>query len=158
MSDAENKSVESRAVDTRGEIGLERERLEIEKKRLQLEIDFRETSKKLDAERFILEKSKERTAKLQIGLPVLVSVLALLFSAFGEYRRSSEARELQKMQYELQHNQAVSSYNDGRIELFRRLTEQSANAEEIKKIYSEIFARDSLSLEREQREVDARPQ
>ena len=153
MNNDENKSDETRTIDTERNIDIERERLELDRQRLNLDVESHETSKNLDSERIVLEKSKERTAKLQIGLPVLVTILALAFSAFNEYRRSAEAQNLQRMQYELQYNQAVSSYNEGRLELFKRMTEHTTDVGEVKKTYAEIFPNDSIILDDEQRKA-----
>src|SRR3982074_228861 len=105
MNDEENKFDETRTIGAERKSDIERERLELDKQRLNL-----------DVERVILEKSKERTAKLQAILPILVSIVAIAFSGWGEYRRSA-----------LQYNQAVSSYNEGRLELFRRMTEHTVD-------------------------------
>ena len=146
-----NKSAETKSSGTVPSIDLERERFELDKQRLRLETESHETSRKQEAERLILEKSKERTAKLQISLPILVSILALAFSSIGEYRRSAEAQNLQRLQYELQYNQAVSSYNQTRIELFKRLTERTTDSAEVKKTFAEVFPNDYKELEKEQR-------
>jgi hypothetical protein len=120
---------ETQPKKTEHESDIEWQRLELEKARL-----------KLDTERVALEKAKDRTTKLQIGLPLLVSILALAFTAFNERQRSW-----------LEFNKAASSYNEGRYELFRRRTEHKTDPTEIMSIYAEIFPNDSKSLLAEQK-------
>ena len=84
-------------------------------------------------------KAKDRTAKLQISLPILVSILALTLSALNERQRSW-----------IEFNRAASSYNEGRYELFRKMTASTSDPNEIRRIYAEIFPNDSISLRQEQ--------
>jgi hypothetical protein len=120
MNDKEKRSEQN--------VDIERERLELDKRRLTLDIEVHETSKKLDTERIALEKSREQTAKLQIVLPLLISVFAI---ALGIWTAT--------LQYRLQYAQAVSSYNQTRLELFRKLSELTTNSTDVKKTYAEIF-------------------
>jgi len=163
MSDSEKKSLETASKETERKIDVEREKLELEKQRLKLDFEVHETSKRLDAERIILDKSKQRTTTLQIGLPVLVSILALAFSYFSEARRSAATDNLQRLQLEQQrlqveqqYNQMVNSYKEGRFELFKRLADRATSGDEIKKIYAETFPRDSTVLRNEQKEMAAK--
>ena len=139
MNDEEKTSGRTRAIETERKIDIERERLELDKQRLKLDVEAHESSKKLDAERIVLEKSKERTAKLQIVLPILISVFAIGLSIWTA-----------TLQYRLQYIQAVSSYNETRLELFKRLTEHTTDSGEVKKTYAQIFPNDSKILEGEQ--------
>ena len=107
----------------------------------------------LDKQRLALEKSMQRTAWLQTVVPVLFSLVAIGISSWSEYRRFQETQVLQKMQYDLQYNQAVSSYNQGRIELFKELTEHAKSADDVRKVYGEIFVRDSIILRSEQKDM-----
>ena len=54
---------------------LEVEKLKLELEKLRLDLDIR----------------KERTAKLQIVLPIAVSIIAIMVSSLNEWRRSREA-------------------------------------------------------------------
>lgn len=115
------------------ELDVQSQRLELERERL-----------KLDSDRVALEKAKERTAKLQLALPILISILALGFNALSERQRS-----------QLEYYRVVSSYDDGRLELFKRMTEHQADKNEIMKSYAEIFARDLVTLRTEQKQEAA---
>ena len=132
-----NKEKES--AEQERNINVEQERLELDKQRLHLDIEVHKTSKKLDTERIALEKSRERTAKLQMVLPLLVSVFAI---SLGIWTAT--------LQYRLQYAQTVSSYNQTRLELFKRLSELTNDSAEVKKAYAEIFPNDSRLLEGEQ--------
>ena len=68
-------------------------------------------------------------------LPLVLSVIAIVITGIGEYRRSVEAK---------------STYNQGRIELFRQMTQHGVSGDQIKQIYKEIFPRDSKILQDEQ--------
>jgi hypothetical protein len=140
MNQEEKKSGENRAVVVERKIDIELERLELDKQRLKLDVESQETSKRLDAARIDLEKSKERTAKLQILLPLLVSVFAIGLSVWTAW-----------LQYKLQYNSAVSSYNQTRLELFKKMTERTIDSTELKTIYAEIFPNDFKILEGEQK-------
>jgi hypothetical protein len=120
----------NRQENTQRESDIEWQRLELERVRL-----------KLDIERVTLEKAKERTTKLLYSLPILVSIIALALSALGEYRRSVLA---------------VSSYNETRIELFRRMASQTTDSVELEKIYAEVFPNDSIILKRERDKAQGR--
>ena len=109
-------------------VDIERERLELDKRRLRLDIEAHEASKTLDTERIALEKSRERTAKLQMVLPLLISVFAIGLGIWTAI-----------LQYRLQYAQTVSSYNQTRLELFKRLSELTNDSAEVKKAYAEIF-------------------
>ncbi len=111
MNDEERKYDETGTMETGRKTDVERERFELDEQRLNLDI-----------ERIALEKLKERTAKLQVSLPILVSIVAIAFSGWSEYRRSV-----------IQYNQGASSYNQGRLELFKRMTERTADSGEMKK-------------------------
>ena len=124
------------------ESSLEWQRLELDKRRLQLDIDAHEASSKLDSERIALEKSKERTTKLQISLPILLSIIALAFSFYSEYRRSviqheqlEEQKEEQKEEKWIERN----NYRGERLELFKRMAEHTTDKNELIKIYRELF-------------------
>jgi hypothetical protein len=138
------------------ESDIEREKLELDKQRLKLEIEAHETAKKLDFERITLEKSKERTAKLQIGLPILVSILALFFNTFNEYRRSEEARWRQELQQLEMRLQAEQNFKDQRLELFKKMAQDVTDATELKKLYSELFPQDAKELDYEKAIRDKR--
>jgi hypothetical protein len=150
MNDKEKKSVEAER-----NIDVEIERLKLDKRRLNLDIEAHESSKKLNTESIALDKSKEWTTKLQIGLPVFLSILALAFSFISEDRRTKVAQALQQRQFEEQYNLMVNSYKEGRLELFRRMSEHVTDGAEIKKIYADIFPRDSIVLQGEQLTVKA---
>jgi hypothetical protein len=64
-------------------------------------------------------------------LPLVLSCIAIGTTAYGEYRRSTEAK---------------SSYNQSRIELFRQMTAQTKNKDEIMTIYGEVFPNDEKIL------------
>ena len=121
----------NQAAKTQNESDMDWQRLELERARL-----------KLDTERLNLEKAKERTTKLLIILPVLVSVVAISFSAYTEKQRAF-----------IEYTKAASTYNEGRFELFKKMTENPANSGEIKRIYQELFPRDSITLRNEQAEM-----
>ena len=53
-----------------------------------------------------LERAKERTAKLQIALPILISILALGL-ALNEYRRSVQTQEIQQEHFDIQRRAEV---------------------------------------------------
>ena len=101
---------------------------------------------KVDTEKTALERVKDRTTTLQIGLPLLVSILALVFSAFNERQRSWLEFNNERERTWVEFNKAASSYNEGRYELFRRMTANTSDPNEIKRSYAEIFPRDSISL------------
>ena len=128
------------------ELAIQRERLELDKKRFDFDVEHLRST----------EKSKERTTKWQMVLPFLFSLVVIVINALIESYRSAQAGNLQKMQYELQYNQAVSSYNAGRIELFRKMTQGATSADEIMKVYKEVFPRDSIILQNEQKDVARR--
>lgn len=86
----------------------------------------------LDKERLNLEIRKERTAKLQIGLPIALAFVAIMAGSMTEYFR-----------FNLQRQDI-----NGRVELFKKLTEHKTDAEEIKRTYKEIFPRDATRMER----------
>lgn len=119
---------------------VDRERLDLEKHRLELDIKAYDTSRKLDTEKLLLERSQERTARLQAVLPVLIATFALGLSLWTA-----------RLQYQLQISQGVSSYNQTRLELFKRLTEHNKEGSEVRKIYSEVFPNDAKILEGEQK-------
>ena len=68
-------------------------------------------------------------------LPIILSGIAIIFTGYGEYRRSTEAK---------------SSYNQSRIELFRQMTAQAKNQDEIMTIYGKVFPNDEKILRGEQ--------
>ena len=76
-----------------------------------------------------------KTEAFQKHLPLILSLIAILVTGYGEYRRSVEAK---------------STYNQGRIELFRQLTQRPATNEQINEIYKEVFPRDAKLLLDEQ--------
>lgn len=121
---------------------------QIDDTRLESDIESRKLRSdrlELAKERVALAKAKDRTTKLQIGLPMLVSILALAFTAFNERQRSW-----------LEFNKAASSYNEGRYELFRKMAANTSDPNEIKRIYAEIFPNDSISLRQEQKATDGK--
>ena len=118
-------------VKTKNQPDIEWQKLEVEKERL-----------KLDAERLTLEKAKERTTKLLIVLPVVVSLVAISLSAYTERQRTF-----------IEYSKAASTYNEGRFELFKKMSEPAANRDELRQIYAEIFPRDLITLRNEQRDT-----
>lgn len=91
------------------ENNFEWQKLELEKRRLQMEIDNSEASRKLESERISLEKGKERTTKLQIILPLAVSMMALmgpLTQSFYEGRKV----EMERQQLKLELFKKLTSY------------------------------------------------
>lgn len=125
-------------------LDIQREKLELDKQRLQFEMGARESANKIDSERILLERSKERTSKLQLILPLLISAFAIGLSLWTA-----------TLQYRLQYVVAVSSYNTTRLELLKRLSERAPDNAEVKKIYAEVFPNDSKALEKEQKTLAA---
>ena len=109
---------------------------------------------KIETERLELERARHRSTlpqlALQLGLPLLISVIALGFNAYSERQR----RLLDHKNAELKFNKAVSSYNDGRLELFRKRADLAKSDDQIKSINSEVFPRDALTLTNEQQAVN----
>lgn len=147
MSDSEEKSVGTGVVDPERTIDVVQQRLELDRqrlgldgRRLKLEVEAHETSKRLDSERILLEKSKERTARLQLVLPLLISVFAI---GLGIWTAT--------LQYRLQYVQAVSSYNETRLELFKLLANNASDNARVKQAYIEVFPNDWATLESEQK-------
>jgi len=98
----------------------------------------------LDKERLRLEIRKERTAKLQLILPIVVSLVAITFGAFSEYVRSRQAERLQEAQYFLRRMELERK--DGRLELFKKLTEPGINKEAVLATYAEMFPQDAREI------------
>lgn len=121
-----DKNVED--IDKRTQSTIERERLELERARLDL------------------ERARQRSTLLQIGLPLLVSVIAISLTTYSERQRGL----LEQQRATLEYNKAVSSYNEGRLELFRKRVERATSDDQIKSIYAEVFPRDSVTLRGEQ--------
>ena len=69
-------------MDHQKQLSENRHESDIESHKLQS--DRLELAKK----RVALAKAKDRTTRLQFGLPILVSILALAFAAFNERQRS----------------------------------------------------------------------
>lgn len=125
-------------------LDIQREKLKLDKQCLQFEMGARESANKIDSERILLERSKERTSKLQLILPLLISAFAIGLSLWTA-----------TLQYRLQYVVAVSSYNTTRLELLKRLSERAPDNAEVKKIYAEVFPNDSKALEKEQKTLAA---
>lgn len=87
------------AKDREGEQKYSPPELEVEKQKLELE------NQRLD-----LDIRKERTAKLQIVLPIAVSIIAIMVSSLNEWRRSREAAQ----QFEWQWRAKAEDYAEGR--------------------------------------------
>jgi len=102
-----SETVENQSDEKRKD--LEWQKLDLEKQRLQIEIDNYEVSRKLESEKIALEKAKERTTKLQIILPLAVSAVAILMGPLAQtYNTRLAARDT--FQYQL------------RLELFKKTT------------------------------------
>jgi hypothetical protein len=145
MSDSDEKAVETGTLDPERNIDvvqqrleLDRKRLELDRQRLKLDVEAHETSKQLHLEKILLEKSKERTARLQLILPVLISIFAI---GLGIWTAT--------LQYRLQYAQAVSSYNETRLELFKSLVLHPTDTAGVKQAYIDTFPNDSKTLESE---------
>jgi hypothetical protein len=83
-------------------------------------------------------KTEGDAGMLRKYLPLVLSCIAIVVTGVGEYRRYVEAK---------------STYNQGRIELFKKMAEPTANHDDIMKAYAEIFPRDSIILRNEQRDM-----
>jgi hypothetical protein len=151
---------QNQAENSQRESNIEWQKLELERERLKLDRESHEVSSKLDLERSALERAKERTTKLQISLPILVSVLAIVLSSYGEYRRSAQAklseerqfsfqRESQERQSNLQYEEMQIPLHQRRLELFKKLTEHASSQAEIEKEFFKLFPSESLDIEAE---------
>jgi hypothetical protein len=124
----ENEPVSKTGESSADVINFEREKLELEKQRLQLDI------------------RKERTSRIQIALPVVVSVIAILASSYGQYQQSRNSLYLQAAQLDLQYRQLDQERKkrlEARLELFKKLTVGVSDLQSVKGIYTELFPEDA---------------
>jgi hypothetical protein len=142
----------ARLDDPRPTHDLKRDRMEENQDhtRPQTELDIEWQKLELDKQRLQLEKAKEGTTKLQIVLPLVVSVVALLFGPLTSSYQGSLARVSQREQEEHQAKQ----------ELFKKLTEHTSDPKEIERVFETIFAdddRESSQFLRSLKESTASP-
>jgi len=128
------------------ELDIEQQKIDIERKKLEIE-----------AERLVLEKSKEKTSRLLGILPTVVSLFAVLLTAFITYQNSQLTLKLelnkQELEKEKTERQTERSIKDKaweqdyarRVELFKRLAEKAENKDEIIKAYKKVFPNDVIN-------------
>jgi flagellar basal body-associated protein FliL len=112
------------------ELDVERQKLELDRQRLQLDIDSHKAATKLESEKTALDRAKERTTKLQIILPLIISAIAILL---GPMVSTFSNRQQQLYQT--------------RLELFKKLTEHTSDPKEIKELYEMVFPYETLSTQ-----------